>query len=137
MGGAALMTRTRLEYLIDEAAKRREEFDAARARLDKADQAVLEERFRDVPRYARGDVILVKRKLFGRVQLWPARVESVNLRYGSGTFGSGEPWEYKIISYSVRHLLKDGSWDPEDHGYEHSETAGLAPASATEGASHD
>lgn len=88
----------KLDELLAEAARRRAIRDEAQRLLDDADQAVMQERFRDVPRYAYGDIILVRRKLFGETRLWPAQVTLV---HRSGEDVNGKPWENKIVSYGV------------------------------------
>lgn len=85
------------------------EINALNARLKAARAELQEERFRDVPRYERGLVVLVPRMLFGKQKLWPARIEAVNFHYNAGTMASGEDWETKVVSYAVRYELKDGS----------------------------
>lgn len=123
------MSQTRLEKLIAAQKRLETEYEDLGYRLEQAKKAVLEERFADTPQYKVGDVILVQRKLFGKPKPWPARVIQVFLNYDSGTLhGSGEPWEYKFVSYHVEYQLKDGSFDGESHGYQHNETSGLAPA---------
>ena len=106
-----------LERLQAEADRWRAGRDAAQAALDKAEAALLAERFRDVPHFERGDYVLVRRKLFGRVQWWPARVHLAHLRYyPADTDRDGEP-EKHVVSYSVEHRLPGGGWTGETVGY--------------------
>lgn len=113
----------KLDELLAEAARRRAIRDEAQRLLDDADQAVMQERFRDVPRYAYGDIILVRRKLFGETRLWPAEVALVHLDYRSGEDVNGKPWENKIVSYAVYLQQKDGTFGGTSVGFYHSETA--------------
>jgi hypothetical protein len=76
------------------------------------------ERFADVPHFGRGDRVLVRRVLFGRPRLWPARIEAVHFNYSSGMTATGQPRESKTVSYSVTHELPDGSgWAAVSSGY--------------------
>jgi hypothetical protein len=74
-----------------------------------AEAELQEERFRDVPCYEQGLVVLVPRMLFGKEKLWPARIQAVRFHYGAGTNARGEDWETKVVSYAVCYELKDGS----------------------------
>jgi hypothetical protein len=105
----------RIEELMSEIA-------ALSARLEAAREELLEERFRGVPRYPEGTVVLVPRMLFGKTRMWPALIRAVHLRYSSGHLRSGEGWENKIVSYSVSYELRDGSdFSGETVGARHSE----------------
>jgi len=101
---------TRLDELLAEATRLRGEFETAQQRLLEADQAVLVERFKDDEKFAEGDIVLVPRKLFGERKMWPARIAQVFLRYNSGTYRDGQPWESKSISYRVYLQAKDGTF---------------------------
>lgn len=90
--------------------------------LREADQALLEERCRDLPRHDAGDVILVKKVYFGKPKWVEARVLAVHLYYSSGTYNSGEPWEAKHVSYSVVLRQKDGEFASSSEGFYHHET---------------
>lgn len=116
---------SKLDELLAEQARLGTELDEAKKRYAAAAQAVLEERFTDVPRHAQDDVILVKRKLFGKEKWWLARVAAVHLRYLSGTDAAGKSWENKIVSYSVFLQQKDGSFGGSSEGYYHNDTAPL------------
>jgi hypothetical protein len=85
--------------------------------LHAAQEALTQEQFRDVPRLAAGTEVLVPRKLFGKARMWPAKIAGVHLRYTSGTDGRGEPWENKLVSYSVFLQQKDGKYGGSTVGY--------------------
>jgi hypothetical protein len=108
-----------------------EELKAVQARYQAVSQAVLEERFRDMPQFAKGDIILVPRKLFGRIRMWPAKVESVNLHFIEGNRGEnyepdpGGHWESKSVSYTVFLKHSDGEFSGSSQGFYHSEVAPL------------
>jgi hypothetical protein len=103
------------------------ELQAVRRRYQLADQAVLEERFAGMSRYAVGDVVLVPRLLFGKRKMWPAKIAGVHLYYNSGTHVDGREWETKTISYQVYLQQKDGEFGGSSEGYYHREIGGLAP----------
>ena len=86
-------------------------------RLAKAKAALLAERFKDIPRRAVGDLVLVRRSLFGKARWWPARIVHVHLSYNQGRDAKGEPWETHHVSYAVNHELRDGSYDAVSTGY--------------------
>jgi hypothetical protein len=88
-------------------------------RLDRAHAALQAERFKGVPRFSEGDVVLVPRNLFGKVRMTPAQIGTVHLDYSSGTFGTGEPWENKTVSYSVYFRQQDGTFGGGSQGYYH------------------
>jgi hypothetical protein len=90
-------------------------------RMTAAEEALTAERFRDVPRYAEHDLVLVPRKLFGKTRLWPARIARVHLTYGAGVAPSGEPWEHKTVTYSVYLKQRDGSFGGTSEGYHHAD----------------
>lgn len=120
---------TKLDELIDEARRLREVVAEAQARLDVAERAVLEERFRDEPRYAEGDIVLIPRKLFGQKKWWPAKIRWVQLRYTEGLnpnteiFGdeAGQIWSHQEIVYTVFLQQKDGSFGGTSSSFYHSE----------------
>jgi hypothetical protein len=107
---------TRLEELLAEESRLREEYNDAKSRLDEIKQAVLEERFAGVDRFAVGNIILVPRKLFGNEVMWPARVESVTLHHAEGRWSDtyekdpGGHWESLNISYGVYLQQRDGTY---------------------------
>jgi hypothetical protein len=78
--------------------------------------ALLAERFKDVPRLAIGDIVLVPRKLFGKVKWWRAQIVYVYLEYSSGTM-DGRPWEKHLVSYSVCLQQKDDTFGGDTQGY--------------------
>jgi hypothetical protein len=92
-----------------------------RERLEQAESMLLAERFKGVPHYNRGDIVLVPRKLFGNVRWWPARIDGVHFRYSSGEDASGNPWERHSVSYSVFYRQADGTFGGASQGYYHSE----------------
>jgi hypothetical protein len=114
---------SRLDELIAEATRLRDEANAAVARANEADQAVLVERFKDWPQYREGDIVLVPRKLFGERKMWPARVEQARLKYNTGTYGhgdrAGQPWETMSIAYTVTFKAADGTFTGQREGYHH------------------
>lgn len=118
-----------LDSLLQEAARIREELKEVQARYDQVQQAVLEERLRDLPRFAVGDIILVPRLLFGRRKMWPARIARVSLHYSSGHWSEtyatdpGGKWENKYISYSVFLQQKDGEFGGVSEGFYHKDVA--------------
>lgn len=90
--------------------------------LSAARDALTEERFRDVPRLPIGRVVLVPRKLFGKVKWWPAQIAAVHLDYSAGTDPHGNPWENHAVSYSVYLQSADGdSFGGSSHGFYASE----------------
>lgn len=95
------------------------EIDALNARLRAAKHELTDERFRDIPRYERGTVVLVPRKLFGKVKMWPARIVHVHLDYQAGTSAKGEEWEHHTVSYSVYLQQKDGTFGGSSEGFYH------------------
>lgn len=119
---------SRLEELIAERDAIWMERKAVQDRLDIAEKALLEERFKDIPRHSEGDVILVKRKLFGKYRWWPAKVTSVHLRYTEGEFQDGTPWENKTVSYSVYLRRDDGEFCGSSQGFYDHETQRMPEA---------
>lgn len=89
-------------------------------RLKDIGAALLAERFKDIPRLATGTIVLVPRKLFGKVKWWRAQIVYVYLDYSSGIMG-GEPWEKHLVSYSVCLQQKDGTFGGDTQGYYASE----------------
>jgi len=87
-----------------------------RAQLADAEAELKTERFRDIPRYERGTIVLARRNLFGKTRMWPARIEYVHLDYSSGTNAKGQPWENFAVSYAVSYQLADGTFSPETTG---------------------
>src|SRR4051812_25421546 len=116
---------SRLDELIAEAERLREEANEAAQRANMANEAVLLERFKDFERFKEGDMILVPRKLFGETHMWPARVERVHLKYNSGTYAhgpqEGESWESQSIAYTVRLRKQDGTFNSTTEGRSHHE----------------
>jgi hypothetical protein len=128
---------SKLEELIAERDRLHQEKNEAQARLDEAEQAVLEERFKDYERFQVGDVILVPRKLFGERKWWPARVIDVRLNYNQGWYGEGytpDPggyWENLSVSYVVTLQAKDGTFTGKNDGFSHHQVqASPEPADA-------
>lgn len=92
----------------------------------RAAEAELEqEQFKGVPRYERDTVVLVPRKLFGKVKAWPARIERVYFDHRSGTSRTGEDWEFKTVSYAVTLRQKDGSFGGSTESFYHKEVVPL------------
>lgn len=114
---------TRLEELLAECGRLRAVAAEAQKRLSEAEQALVEERFRGVAHYQRGDVILVPRVLFGKHKMWPAKVAAVHLQFADGVSADGEAWETKTVSYSVFLQQKDGGYGGTSAGVYHRETA--------------
>jgi hypothetical protein len=85
--------------------------------LRAAQDALTEERFRDVPRLAEGTEVLVPRLLFGKRKMWPARIVHVHLSYSSGEMPDGTPWETKTVSYAVTLRDKSGEYSSSTVGY--------------------
>lgn len=96
-------------------------------RIREAEAEITEIRFKDVPRYERGALVLVPRRLFGAIRPWPARIEFVHLDYSSGTNSEGVPWESRTVSYSVSLQGKDGSFGGSTEGYYHDQVQLLLP----------
>jgi hypothetical protein len=120
-------TTTRLQELLAEAQRIKEERDDAQRRLDAAEEAVLKERFKDFDQYHEGDIILVPRKLFGEKKWWPAQILAVRLNYSEGRYADtykpdpGGHWENLSISYTVRLQAKDGTFTGKNDGFYHNE----------------
>jgi hypothetical protein len=112
-----------LQQLIEIAAARRAEFIAARERLEAAERDVLEARFKDDAKFSEGDMVLVPRKLFGKLEMVPARVADVHLKYSEGVYGhgprAGEAWSTKSILYRVFHQRADGTFATNSESYYH------------------
>jgi hypothetical protein len=128
---------TKLEELIAERDRLHQEKIEAQARLDDAEQAVLEERFKDYERFQVGDVILVPRKLFGKTVWWPAKIAAVTLHYNEGWYGEnyspdpGGHWENMYASYTVFLKQKDDTFGGSSTGFYHNEVqASPEPADA-------
>lgn len=98
-----------------------------RQHLDKVNAAILAERFKDVPRLAAGDLVLVPRTLFGKIKWWPAKISYVYLNYSSGEDAHGEPWENRQVSYSVYLRQKDGTFGGSSEGYYASQVQLIPP----------
>jgi hypothetical protein len=104
------MTTDREQELLDRIGRLGTELRAAQ-------EALTEERFRDIPRLAEGTEVLVPRKLFGKTRPWPAKIVHVHLSYGSGINARGEPWEHKTVSYAVLLQQKDGKYGGSTEGF--------------------
>ena len=85
--------------------------------LASARELLLQERFRNVPRLAVGDLVTVPRTLFGKLRQWPARIETVHLHYSSGVDASGKDWVTTLVSYHVKYRRPDGTYGDDDHGF--------------------
>lgn len=96
------------------------EIEDLSGRLTALQAELLAERFKDIPRLATGTIVLVPRKLFGKVKWWPAKIVYVYLDYSSGIMG-GEPWEKHLVSYSVCLRQQDGTFGGDTQGYYASE----------------
>jgi hypothetical protein len=101
-------------------------------RLDRAHAALQAERFRGVPRFSEGDVVLVPRNLFGKVRMTPARIGAVHLDYSSGTSATGEPWENRTIWYSVYLRQADGTFGSSSQSYYHDQVQPVPQAGQEE-----
>jgi hypothetical protein len=99
--------------------------------LDRAHAALQAERFKDVPRYSKGDIILVPRKLFGKITPWAAQIATVHLDYSAGAVRGGKRWETRLVSYSVFLRRPDGTFGGASEGYRHDEVR-LAPQEPAE-----
>jgi hypothetical protein len=114
-----------LERLLEEASKLRQESREAEKRLQEAEQAVLAERFKDWPQYKVGDVVLVPRKLFGEIKMWPAQIRYVKLNYEEGWYretykaNPGGHWESQRIYYTVVLQQKDGKFTGTTDAFGH------------------
>lgn len=119
------MSYTQLNELIAEAERIRLEYEAVKQRLEGAEQAVLVERFKDDEKFAEGDVVLVPRMLFGKLTMWPARIDQVHLNYNDGIYGYGPDkglrWQSKSISYMVCLKAKDGTFSGATQGVYHAD----------------
>jgi hypothetical protein len=104
------MTTAREQELLDEIRR-------LSAELKAAEEALTDERFKDVTHLPVGTEILVPRKLFGKIKWWPARVSYVHRSYYSGISATGEPWENKVISYSVYLQQPDGEYGGSSVGF--------------------
>jgi hypothetical protein len=131
---------SKLEELIAERDRLQEEVKAAQARLDAADNAVLEERFKDDDRYQVGDIILVPRKLFGQIKWWPAKITAVRLDYNEGTYAeddrfdwSGQHWSHRNIWYTVTLQTKDGAFTGGSDAFEHKQVQAAPAQEASNG----
>jgi hypothetical protein len=111
-----------IERLTREAAYWRKKVADARACLEHAENALLAEQFRGIPRHAAGDVILVKKAYFGKEHLIQARVVAVHLHYNERADGS----PVRTVSYSVQLRRKDGEFNASSDGFWDREVAGLA-----------
>jgi hypothetical protein len=111
---------SKLEELIAEEKRCEANVQEAKRAREEARAAVLAERFKGWERYNEGDIVLVPRKLFGKIKMWPAKIVDVNLHYSSGnypkTYRDGEAWSHQTITYKVM-LQKDGEF-PTSGGHE-------------------
>jgi hypothetical protein len=117
---------TKLEELIAERNRVYTQLLVIQDRLEKAENAVLEERFVGVDRYQQGDIVLVPRKLFGQIKQWPAKIAQVRLHYSEGTYKdddryewSGQQWSHQYITYTVFLQQKDGTFGGTSAGFDH------------------
>lgn len=116
-----------LDKLIADRDRIQEEVNEAKARLHAAEGAVMMERFRDVERYKKGDVVLVPRKLFGEKRWWPARIEEVMLNFNEGWYAEtyepdpGGYWQTLGVTYRVILQEKDGSYGRKHDSFRHSQ----------------
>lgn len=99
-------------------------------RIREAEAEITEIRFKDVPRYERGALVLVPRTLLGEVRPWAARIQRVNLQYLEGTDAGGGSWESRTVAYSVCLQQKDGSFGGSTEGYCHDQVQLLLPGDA-------
>jgi hypothetical protein len=95
----------------------RAEVSRLRTELKAAEEALTQERFKDVPRLAVGTEVLVPRKLFGKTRPWPAKIVNVHLSYNSGETRDGEPWEHRTVSYGVFLRQADGEYGGSSEGF--------------------
>jgi hypothetical protein len=131
---------SRLDDLIDVVREIKAERDSAQTRLAKAEQLLLEERFKDVPKFAAGDIVLVPRLLFGKQKMWPARIERLHLRYREGTWPDtykedpGGHWEHHQVFYTVSLKQKDGTFGGSSETFSHGQVEPM-PETESENAS--
>jgi len=112
---------SKLDELIAEEDRLRTEWQIAKVRLDEAEHATLVERFKDMEQFEEGDIVLVQRKLFGKIKWWPARIVGVHLTYHEGTTKDGRPWETKVIAYTVFLKQADGDFGGTSDSYYHTQ----------------
>jgi hypothetical protein len=94
------------------------------AKLAAAEAALEEERFRDLPQYAVGTVVVVPRVIFGKQVSWPAKITDVVRYYYEGRLRGGEPYRTRYVSYRVVYTLRDGRQVSDS--FQHKQVA-LAP----------
>jgi|SRR5215467_2409220 len=103
-----------VERLKAAAAEIRAVRDEVQRQLDEAERQLLEERFRDVPHFSRGDKVLVRRVVFGIVRWWPAEITLVRLNYREGTWPDtyakdpGGTFESLWVSYGAEYEQANG-----------------------------
>ena len=88
--------------------------DEAQRQLDEAERELLEERFRDVPHFSKGDAVLVRRVVGPNIVWWPAKIVGVHLKYTEGrwpdtyTKDPGGAFESKSITYTAEYEQANG-----------------------------
>ena len=114
-----------IERLKAKATEARARLAEAQAELDKAEAELLEERFRDVPHFSRGDKVLVRRQRGRNIFWWDAVIEAVHLRYQEGSWPDtykadpGGHFESRHVSYTAEYeqvngkKVSEGFWASE------------------------